>query len=482
MNLLVILGATCSGKSKMAVEIAQKYLDLGQKVAIVNCDSRQIYENLNIGTAKIPGIWKNLKSENQLENQLDIKNEKENENENLICKESTNISQNWQKCKQKTFFWKNIPHFLIDFVPVNSDYNLVNFVQDWCNLITFWQQNNSFDLVILVGGTGLWAKAIVENYNLGIIKDEYLEKWQKNKLELQNLNLEELQQKYWVKITENEQKITKNLEQKNSQNKYEIQKKDLNLLQKSKICHNLEIKLETKTQIKLETTFKTQNKKLYENWQILAQQDQQKKLQITNNSQIKLQNIDNLKLRIQKNDSLDKKIDKQNIQKFDEKCDEKVILNEIKKLNNSDFQNPVRLINWLLRHKTQEKNWSQKLNYPQFGKTQTVAIKVCKSELNQKIKKSVQSRIKQGLLAEVQKIATNFDQKIIWNLGLEYRESLRLLEGKIDLETWENNLIIQNQQYAKRQITWLNKESLEESLTWIKNLEELEKLLVDLEF
>ena len=453
MNLLVILGATCSGKSKLAVEIAQKYLYLGQKVAIVNCDSRQIYENLNIGTAKIPGIWQKWKSEIQPE----IKNEKENEDKNLICKKSVNISQNWQKQMQKAFFWQNIPHFLIDFVPIDSDYNLVNFVQDWCNLITFWQQNNSFDLVILVGGTGLWAKAIVQNYDLGIIKREYLKNWQKYKTKLQNFSLEELQQKYWLKLTENEQKI------KNLQNNYS---------QLSQI----------------------QNKKSCQNWQIFSQKHQKIKLQIidqvkseieiTNNSEIDSQNLDNLKLGMQKNYSLDKKPDKKDIQNYgekcDEKCDEKVNLNEIKKLNNSDFQNPVRLINWLLRGETLEKNWSQKLNYPQFGKTQTVAIKVCKNKLNEKIKKSLQSRIKQGLLEEVQKIVANFDREVIWNLGLEYRESLRFFDGQIDLQTWENNLIMQNQQYAKRQITWLNKEETQENLVWIKNLEELEIIIAEI--
>lgn len=416
MNLLTVLGATCSGKSKMAIEIAQKYIILGQKVAVVNCDSRQIYENLNIGTAKIPGIWQNFKSEMQTE----IKNEKEN----LICKKSEDITQNlFKKQTQNAFFWENIPHFLIDFVPINSDYSLVNFVQDWCSLITFWQQNNSFDLVILVGGTGLWAKAIVENYDLGIIKKQHLKTWQKNKTELQNLSLENLQQKYLTKLAkiEKDLKITKNFEQNKTQNK---------------------------TQIKLKTTLK------------------KIKNQIKNQTENSA-NIESVEQNSTNNDLflLSKKI-----------------LIEMKNLNNSDFQNPIRLINWLLRYKVIEKNWKDKINYPKFDKTQVVAIKTNKTELNQKIKKSVQSRIKQGLLKEVKNLVENFDRQKIWNLGLEYRESLRLLDKEINLETWENNLIMQNEQYAKRQITWLNKEKLEENLVWIKDLEELEKLLVQLEF
>ena len=45
--LLCIVGATASGKSRMAVELAQR---LGGEV--VSCDSMQVYRRMNIGTAK----------------------------------------------------------------------------------------------------------------------------------------------------------------------------------------------------------------------------------------------------------------------------------------------------------------------------------------------------------------------------------------------------------------------------------------------
>lgn len=485
MNLLVILGATCSGKSKMAIEIAQKYINLGQKVVIVNCDSRQIYQNLNIGTAKIPGIWQklNLETEISVENyekldkklpkiesnyqkstiQIGIKNQTkisetninlEGKNRELNLKLTKNKFQNPNLCNNNStkkfinihqdlvekqgknaFFWKNIPHFLIDFVPVNYDYNLVNFVQDWCNLVAFWQQNNTFDLVILVGGSGLWAKAIVENYNLGTIKMEYLKIWQKNKTQLQNLILGELQQKYLTKLSKINKKKADNLETNNSKNLSENQ----NFGKNRQISYILEIKSQTQLENNLENESK-KNKNIE-----LARQNNHLSQKNTQNSPKNMIPITN-------------------------------------ELNNSDFQNPIRLVNWLLRYKTLEKNWSQKINYPKFVKTQIIAIKVEKNKLNQKIKKSVQDRIKQGLLAEVKEIVASFERQKIWNLGLEYRESLRLLDGKIDSQAWENNLITQNQQYAKRQITWLNKEKLQENLLWMKDLSELEKILDDLEF
>ncbi len=47
-KILVILGPTASGKSALAVELARKF-----KGEIISADSRQVYRDLNIGTAKI---------------------------------------------------------------------------------------------------------------------------------------------------------------------------------------------------------------------------------------------------------------------------------------------------------------------------------------------------------------------------------------------------------------------------------------------
>ena len=49
MKLIVICGATASGKSDLAIEVAQH---LGAE--IINADSMQIYKGMDIGTAKLP--------------------------------------------------------------------------------------------------------------------------------------------------------------------------------------------------------------------------------------------------------------------------------------------------------------------------------------------------------------------------------------------------------------------------------------------
>ena len=46
-NLIVLVGPTASGKTELAIEIAEYF-----KTRIHNIDSRQIYKSMDIGTAK----------------------------------------------------------------------------------------------------------------------------------------------------------------------------------------------------------------------------------------------------------------------------------------------------------------------------------------------------------------------------------------------------------------------------------------------
>ena len=49
MTLIVIGGATASGKSSLAIDVAER---IGAH--IVNADSMQLYQGMDIGTAKVP--------------------------------------------------------------------------------------------------------------------------------------------------------------------------------------------------------------------------------------------------------------------------------------------------------------------------------------------------------------------------------------------------------------------------------------------
>ena len=46
-RIISIVGPTASGKSDLAINIAEKY-----KLSIINSDSKLLYKGLNIGTAK----------------------------------------------------------------------------------------------------------------------------------------------------------------------------------------------------------------------------------------------------------------------------------------------------------------------------------------------------------------------------------------------------------------------------------------------
>jgi len=116
------------GKSDLAVKLAKKLeKDTGQKSEIISVDSRQIYKDMNLGTGKVEGVWKN----------------------------------------KEVFTYKNIPHHLIDFVDPrthsneNKKYTVVNFRQDALKLIKKLSREGI--LPIIVGGTGFWITALVDN-------------------------------------------------------------------------------------------------------------------------------------------------------------------------------------------------------------------------------------------------------------------------------------------------------------------------------
>ena len=114
MNKIVIItGLTGSGKSSLARFFAENY-----NGEIVSVDSVQIYRKLDIGSAKEP---------------IEIRNK--------------------------------IKHHLIDIKDFDENYNVAEFITDCTNAINDIISRNK--LPILVGGTGLYIKALLQGYNLG---------------------------------------------------------------------------------------------------------------------------------------------------------------------------------------------------------------------------------------------------------------------------------------------------------------------------
>ena len=103
-KIVCIVGPTGVGKSDISLELAKKY---GNE--IINGDSVQVYKKLNIGSAKLTDF-------------------------------------------------KGIKHYLIDFLDLGVDYSVCDFQSDVRRLI------DKIDRPMIVGGTGLYVKAALYDY------------------------------------------------------------------------------------------------------------------------------------------------------------------------------------------------------------------------------------------------------------------------------------------------------------------------------
>jgi len=117
-KIVVILGPTASGKTDLALALAKKY-----NGEIVSADSRQIYRELSIGTAKPAGEW-----------------------------------------VKGVYLVEGVPCHLVDFVDPTAVYSLADFKRDALKIIKDIIQHGK--LPLLVGGTGLYVAAIVDNLDI----------------------------------------------------------------------------------------------------------------------------------------------------------------------------------------------------------------------------------------------------------------------------------------------------------------------------
>jgi tRNA dimethylallyltransferase len=128
--LIVILGPTASGKTDLAIKLAKKF-----NGEIVCADSRTIYQGMDIGTAKpVPKI-RNSKSK--------IRN---------------------------GYIIKGVSHYLIDIVKPNQNFTVAQFKKMAIKIIKDIQQRKK--IPFLVGGTGLYISAIVDNLEIPAVRPD----------------------------------------------------------------------------------------------------------------------------------------------------------------------------------------------------------------------------------------------------------------------------------------------------------------------
>lgn len=111
-KLIVILGPTASGKSALAARLAKKF-----NGEIISADSRQIYHGMNVGTAK--------------------------------------------PTKKEL---AEIPHYLIDIKNPNQNYTLAQYKNDAIKAINRVIKRDKTPF--LVGGTGLYIDAVINNFEI----------------------------------------------------------------------------------------------------------------------------------------------------------------------------------------------------------------------------------------------------------------------------------------------------------------------------
>ena len=118
IKVLVIVGPTCSGKTRLGLKIAQTV-----PAEIISADSRQVFKYLNIGTAK--------PSKEQLQ---------------------------------------KFPHHLLDFLDPSENYDISLFEKDAERIIDQIHKKNKTPIV--VGGSGLYVKALIDGIFESTDKDE----------------------------------------------------------------------------------------------------------------------------------------------------------------------------------------------------------------------------------------------------------------------------------------------------------------------
>lgn len=130
-------------------------------------------------------------------------------------------------------------------------------------------------------------------------------------------------------------------------------------------------------------------------------------------------------------------------------------------LNNSDRQNKVRLIRAIEIAERGKEGIKLADDTPLLGKIDLlqIGLDVEKELLNDRIKRRLDERLKDGMIEEARKIlSTGITVQRMKSLGLECRYLVEYLNGEIDLEQMRQMLTLRIVQYAKRQKTWFKRD------------------------
>ncbi|MFA6427153.1 MAG: tRNA (adenosine(37)-N6)-dimethylallyltransferase MiaA [Candidatus Magasanikbacteria bacterium] len=121
-KLVVLLGATTCGKTDWGLRLAKKH-----NGEIISADSRQIYQKMTIGTAKVPGEWR-------------------------------------RSGLRKVYYVEDIPHYLVDFLDPGKSFTVAEFRDEAVKHVK--ASHKAQRIPFVVGGTGLYIHSLVDNLEI----------------------------------------------------------------------------------------------------------------------------------------------------------------------------------------------------------------------------------------------------------------------------------------------------------------------------
>ncbi len=177
-KLLVIVGPTASGKTSLSLRLAK---ELGGE--IVSADSRQVYRFMDIGTAKAPISFEYSEITKSSAPEIDLP---------IPANRLSGVHLQLSGTRKPILLSADIPHHLIDIKNPDEDYSLAEYQKDATTAIQDIIARGK--LPIMVGGTGLYVRAVVENLDIPNAKpDPDLRK--KIEAEIESVGLEAVFQK-----------------------------------------------------------------------------------------------------------------------------------------------------------------------------------------------------------------------------------------------------------------------------------------------
>ncbi len=129
------------------------------------------------------------------------------------------------------------------------------------------------------------------------------------------------------------------------------------------------------------------------------------------------------------------------------------------KFHPNDLQRLIRALE-VYKHTQKPISEHQRLSTqePSPYKHAIIGLKMDRQVLYERINSRVENMIKEGLVEEVKKlIEMGYNKNMVSMQGLGYKETINYIEGKISLRQAIDLIKRDTRRYAKRQMTWFNK-------------------------